>query len=171
MLKLGTKWNQVRRVEMMLTGEKLTILPWCWKMLPRHSIAVLKRQKRRQDVAHMSWPHTCRDPTRRDPTHVVIPHMLWCCDPTHSSVWHKNNVVGNVSRTFYSTNILGNDEHSSSVWKTPDGSALPENPVVHAYKHSRGILFINKTGKQQMGKNKHHQTHILYTSLSHSIQY
>ena len=54
MLKLGTKWNQVRRVEMMLTGEKLTILPWCWKMLPRHSIAVLKRQKRRQDVAHMS---------------------------------------------------------------------------------------------------------------------
>ena len=54
MLKLGTKWNQVRRVEMMLTGEKLTILPWCWKMLPRHSIAVLKRQKRRQDVAHTS---------------------------------------------------------------------------------------------------------------------
>ena len=27
--------------------QKLTILPWCWKILPRHSIAVLKKQERR----------------------------------------------------------------------------------------------------------------------------
>lgn len=51
-------------------------------------------------------------------------------------------------------------------------SALPENSVVHAYKHSRGISFINKTGKQQMGKNTQAlpNSYTVYCPLSqHSI--
>ena len=64
---------------------------------------------------------------RRDPTHVVTPHTLpfGIINKKNKKHFLVENVSyfvdGNVSRTFYGTNFLGNDKHSSSVWKTPGG--------------------------------------------------